>query len=205
MTCQLAGLRAALAEQFGYPRQHRLEVGPRGCGRADVEAGCLGHVPAVLEDLVEDLGPRETAAQVFGDRSDYRIVDIAQPLAGRHNLGHRAAALLLQVGPEAGDVVEQPAGLILLHDEAGAQEQLARVMPGLRHPGPQPEPVPVRRADQLHLVGVEAELVEPAQPLRDPVALVVRVQQLFPGQLVPETFVPPGQLRGDLQRVQVSG
>ena len=95
------------------------------------------------------------------------------------------------------------AGLVLLHDQPGAQEQLARMIPGLRHPGPQPEPVPVRRADQLQLVGVEAEIVEPPQPLRDPVPLVVRAQQLFPGQLIPEPLVPPRQLRGDLQRIQV--
>ena len=76
-------------------------------------------------------------------------------------------------------------------------------MPGLGDLGPQLEPVPVRRADQLHLVGVEAELVEPAQPLRDPVTLVIRAEQLLAGQLVPQALVAPGQLGGDLQRVQL--
>jgi len=111
--------------------------------------------------------------------------------------------LLLQVGPEAGDVIEQPARLVLSGVDSGPQEQLPGEVPGLRDPGAQPQLVPLRRGDQLDLVGVEAELVEPVQPFGDPAPLVLGAQDLLAGQLLPQGLVAASQLLGDLERVDI--
>ncbi len=152
---------------------------------------------------MEDLGRGQPSPQVGGDRRDHRVVDFLQPLVGRDDLRHRPAFLLLQVGAEAGDVVQQAAGLVLAHVQPGPEEQLPAAAPGLGDPGPYPQPVALRRADQLDLLGVETEVVEPAQPLGDPVPLLVRAEYLLPGELVPQPVVAPRQLLGDLQRVDV--
>jgi hypothetical protein len=152
---------------------------------------------------VEDLGRSEPSAQVGRDRLHHRLVHLFPPPVGRHEVGHRAALLLLQPGPERGDVVQQPAGLVLARVDPGAQEQLTAVLAGFGHPGPDPQPVPGRGTDQLDLLGVEAELVEPPQPLGDAVPLLVRAQDLLPGQLLPQRGVPAAQLLGDVQRVDV--
>ena len=75
--------------------------------------------------------------------------------------------------------------------------------PDLRDPGLEPQLVAVTGADQLDLVGVEAELVEPAQALGDPVPLLVGLQDLLAGQLLPQRLVPAPELLGDLHRVHV--
>jgi len=157
----------------------------------------------VLQYLVEDLRRREPAPQLVRYRRQHGVVDLLEPPVRRNGLRHRPAALLLLVAAEAGDVVEQPPGLILVRADPGLPEQLGAVLPRLGHLGPYPQFVAVRRADQLQLVGVEPEVVEPAQPLRDPVALLLRAQLLLPGQLVPEPVVAAAQLLTEGQRVNL--
>ena len=154
---------------------------------------------------MEDLGGGQPPAQVGRNGLHHRLVHFLAPPVGGHEVGDRPSFLLLQPGPERGNVVEQPPGLVLAGVDPGPQEQLAAVHAGLGDPGPDPQPVPVGGADQLDLVGVEAELVEPPQPLGDPVPLLVRAQDLLPGQLVPQRGVPALQLFGDVQRVDVLG
>ena len=187
----------------GAARQHLLEVVAGGGGGADVAARRLGHVPAVLEDLVEDLRRGQPAAQALGDRGDDRVVHLFQPAVGRHHLRDRVALLLLQPGAETRHVVEQPARLVLARVDPGPQEQLPGVVTGFRDPGPQPQLVPLPGADQLDLLGVEAELVEPVQALGDPVTLLLGAQDLLAGQLLPQRLIPPLELLGDLERVDV--
>ena len=62
---------------------------------------------------------------------------------------------------EAGNVVQQTPGLVLLGIEAGQGTQAEAVMARFGHTGADAQPVTVRRAHQLDLVGVEAEVVEP--------------------------------------------
>ena len=69
--------------------------------------------------------------------------------------------------------------------------------------GPYPQLIAVRSTDQLQLIGVEPEVVEPAEPLGDPVALLGRAQLLLSGQLVPEPVVALAQLLPEGQRVNV--
>ena len=186
---------------LGCGGQDLLEVGRRSSGGADVAARRLRHVPAVLEHLMKDLGRGQPAAQPLGDRGDHRIVDLLQPPVGRHHFGHRPSLFLLQPGAEPGDVVAQAPRLALAGVDPGAQEQLPRVVPGLRDPGLQPQLVAVSGADQLDLLRVEAELVEPSQPVGDPVPLVFGLEDLLPGQLLPQRLVPAPELLGDFQRL----
>lgn len=62
-----------------------------------------------------------------------------------------------------------------------------------------------RAADQLYFVGVEAQVVEAAQALGDPVSLLFRAQRLLPGQLIPEGLVPALEFLARLHRVDPVG
>ena len=95
----------------------------------DVVPGPLGHVPAVLEHLVEHLGGLELAAQVARDRpgrpARRRRSASRARRSPRRRSGGRCAA------PVGVEVVEQPAGLVLLDVEAGEPQQPARVVAGV--------------------------------------------------------------------------
>ena len=96
--------------------------------------------------------------------------------------------LLVELGPVASEVVEQPPGLVLLRVQAGQRVQPAAVMTRLDDAGIEAQPVAVVARDELELLDVEAELVQPVQPLVDPVARVVG-EELVAHQLVPERLV----------------
>ena len=73
--------------------------------------------------------------------------------------------------------------------QAGPGEQQPPVVAGLGHPGAQAQPAAAAAVvDQLDLVDVEAQLVEPADPLGDPVALLVAAARPPRGQLVPQAW-----------------
>jgi hypothetical protein len=117
--------RFAGGQRVRRGRQHVLDVVPGGGGGANIPARRLGHVPAVLEDLAEDLGRKQPVTQVLGDRGDHRVVDLFQPAVGRHHLRYRPASLLLQPGPERRHIVQQPPRLPLAGVDPRAQEQPA--------------------------------------------------------------------------------
>ena len=77
------------------------------------------------------------------------------------------------------------------------------VMARLGHPGPDPQPVAVGGADELDLVGVKAEVVQPAQPFGDAVPLVLRVDDDVLGEGGPQPVVPLGDLLGQFERLDV--
>ena len=103
------------------------------------------------------------------------------------------------------EVVEQPAGLVLLHLEAGEAEQLAPVVVRLGDLGAHAQPGLVVRGDQLDLAGAEAEVVEPLEPLEHPEALLLGRDELLAGELVPEGLVLGADAHGQLDRVDVVG
>ena len=72
----------------------------------------------------------------------------------------------------ARDVVQHPARLVLLRVEAGQPQQAMAVVARLDDVRVEPQPVAVRRRVELDLLDVEAELVQPVQPLVELVALV---------------------------------
>jgi hypothetical protein len=111
--------------------------------------------------------------------------------------------LLLQVAAEGDHVVEHPPGLVLRRPQAGAGEQLVAVPAALGHLGVHPQPGARVGRDQLQLVDVEPQLVQPVDPLGDPVALLVGPEQLLAGELGPQRVVAARQVGGHRDRVHV--
>ena len=92
------------------------------------------------------------------------------------------------MGGERRDVVEQPAGLGVLDVEPGQRLQLAAVVAELDDLGLDADPVAVEVGDDVELVDVEAEVVEPLDPLLDPPHLVGG-ELLLRGELAPQRVV----------------
>ena len=76
------------------------------------------------------------------------------------------------LGAEAADVVEQPAGLVLPRPQPGEREQAFLVVAALDDPRHEPQALSGLVGDELHLAGVEAELVEPVDALLEAPQLV---------------------------------
>src|SRR5207302_2000129 len=121
-----------------------------------------------VEQLVEDLGGRTLAAELTGNRGDGGLEHRCEPAAGDRHLGDRVLALPLEVDAVGRDVVEEPAGLVLLGVEPGEMEQTAPVMSRLNYLRVEVESIAPVGCDELDLVDVEAELVETAQTLLQP-------------------------------------
>ena len=179
--------------------QHVRDVVGRGLEEVDVVAGPLGEVPAVREDLVEDLRGLELAAGVGGDHRGDRLVDLVEP-AVRDEVSVLAAEV--EGGGVRREVVEQPTGLRVLDVEAGQPLQLALVVAGLDDLRLDPDPVAVEVGDDVELVDVEAEVVEPLDALLHPPHL--RGRELLLGrQLLPQRLVAGLEHLDDLVRLDL--
>ena len=162
-----------------------LDVGLHGRHQADVLSRLLGEEPAVLERLVEDLGRLALAPELARDRRDRGLEDLREPAVDGDRLRHGPAAPAVELGAEAREVVEESPRLVLLRVQPGERVQPAPVVARLDDARVQAQPVAVVACDELELVDVEAELVQPVQPLVDLVARVVG-EELLARQLVPE-------------------
>jgi hypothetical protein len=81
-------------------------------------------------------------------------------------------------------------------------EQVA-VVAGLAHPGRDPQPhAAVGTGDQLDLVHVESELVEPGDTPLDVLALLARGDRPLAGQLVPQRPIAGHHVLGEAHRVE---
>ena len=139
-----------------------------------------------------------------GTRRDCRLEDLGAPAVGGDRLRHRVPLPSLELGAEPGEIVEHPPRLALLGAQAGEHQQAVAVVARLDDPWVEPQPEAAVLGDQLDLLDVEAELVQPVETLLDPVALVGS-DQLLVGQLVPERLVAALQLDRRLDRVEVLG
>ena len=106
------------------------------------------------------------------------------------------------MGRERRDVVEQPAGLGFLDVQAGQGLELAAVVPELDHLRLDAHLVAVEVGHDVELVDVEAEVVEPLDPLLDPPHLV-GAELLLDGQLVPQRVVALLEQLDDRVRLEV--
>ena len=176
----------------GRPDQLR-RGGPARCRRSRAAASkmstswpaLLRQVPAVLEDLVEQLGRLELGSLVGGHRRDDRQEDLGQPAMRDHR-----GVLALEVvgGGEGVQVVEQPPRLVLLDVETGQALQAALVVAGVDDLRLDAHGRAVPVGDDVELVDVEAEVVEPLDPLLDAPHLVGG-EVLVAGQLRPQSLV----------------
>ena len=106
------------------------------------------------------------------------------------------------MGDERRDVVEHPPRLRLLDVQPGERAELARVVTGLDHPRLQADPVALEVGRDVHLVDVEAQVVERLDPLLDPPLLALGgVELRGPGQRAPQRVVPVGQQLDHVGRV----
>ena len=113
--------------------------GTPGSTSGEIRTGRRRPSPSIearrASDMYQRCSRTRGRSQVARDRADRpgwprpRDRRRRDPVVGRDDFRHRVAPLLLQVSAEAGDVIEQPPGLVLLHVETGAQEQLARWCP----------------------------------------------------------------------------
>ena len=151
----------------------------------------------MLEHLVEHLGRLELVGQVARDVAGDRLVDPSHPIVRDDLL---ALVLAVLAGPERIEVVEQPAGLALLHVEPGQPHEPAAVVPGVDDLGLDLDRRAVDVGGHRQLVDVEAELVEPADPLVD-APPVSGLEALDAGQLLPQLLVAQHDVLGDLDGV----
>ena len=107
-----------------------------------------------------------------GIGADDRLEDLVEPAHGDDVLRRHASGAGLQLGAEAADVVEQPAGLVLARPQPGQGEQPVLVVAALDDARHEAQAVAVVVGEHLHLGDVEAEVVEPAHALLDPPQLV---------------------------------
>src|SRR5215212_695724 len=129
-------------DPFGlHAAQHVADVRRSGLLEPDVLALTLGQVPAVLEDLVEELSRLELPAQVARHVEQGRLEDLLAPAVRRQALGERAPLLLLERRPVARDVVQQPPCLVLLRPETREVLQPPAVVPRLHDLWRQAQPV----------------------------------------------------------------
>ena len=126
-------------------------------------------------------------------------------------LATRRAVLAAQVvvGGERREVVEQPPGLGVLDVQAGQRLELPAVVAELDDLRLDPDLVAVDVGDDVELVDVEAEVVEPLDPLLDPPHLV-GAELLDVGELRPQRVVALVEhlddlVRGDLLVERLAG
>ena len=134
---------------------------------------------------------------VLVDHLHDRLVDLGQPAVGHHG---RILTLELVVGGERIEVVEQPTGLVLLDVES--REALSRrwwcpASTTLAGCGWSHRPV----GDDVQLVDVEAEAVEPGDPLFD--AHISSVVKSSTVELGPQSVVPALESFDELVRVDL--
>nr|MCF0103271.1 hypothetical protein [Streptomyces sp. MH191] len=184
--------------------------------QADVVLRPLRQEPAVLQQLVVQLGRVHRPAQFHRHRPHGGPEHVPHPAvredlgAGRMGVpparaeprawGRVPGGVVLLGGHPGLQVVQEPAGLVLLGVQTGQPQQLPLVVPGvddLRH---ERHRVTGGRALDLHLGHVETEVVQPPDAPVDVVVLARRVHR-GAGQLPPQPGVPVAYLRAELDRV----
>ena len=150
---------------------------------------------------MEDLGRLELGPQLRRDGPGRRFVDAGEPVVRDDRL-----VLTLPVGRGAVgvEVVEQASGLVFLDVQTGEAEQSTAVVPGIDDLGLDAHVGAVEVRRHRELVDVEAERVEPADPLVDPPAFP-GIEPLVARELLPQAAVALDDLLGDLDRVQPLG
>ena len=149
---------------------------------------------------MEQLGRLELAAGLGGHHRHQRLVDLGQPA-----VRHQGTVLAAEVvgGGVRRDVVEHPAGLRVLDVHAGEALQVAAVVAELDDPRLDPDLVAVEVGDDVELLDVEAEVVEPLDALLDPPHLARR-ELLLAGELAPQRLVAGLDQLHDLRRVDLA-
>ena len=135
----------------------------------DAVSGSFGHEPAVLEDLVEDFRGLDARPQVRWNLGHGTFKAFRDPLVCRDLLVFGTEPDLEAIGVE---IVEKPAGLILLDIKSGESDESARVVTGVDHFRLDRDVLTVVGRHHLQFGEVEPEIVETADPSLKRVAII---------------------------------
>src|SRR5581483_12480579 len=141
-------------------------------------------------------------AQLQRHEGNRLLEDLGEPAVRDDGLRERSPLLALEVRAEAPEVVQQAPRLVLLDVKPGQREQAPLMVTGLDDMRRQTQPELAVDADQLDLLHVEPQGVQPAQPVVDAEALV-RAEDLLARQLAPEAVVAAADLDRGLDRVEI--
>ena len=152
----------------------------------------------MLQHLVVELGRLQLAAHLVRHGVDHRLEPLGQPLVGDDRL---VGVLLVGAGPVVVQVVEQPAGLVLLGVQTGQPEQPPGVVARVDDLRLDPDGRAGEVGGDVELGHVEAEGVQPTDPRLDPVHLAA-VELLHPGELAPQLAIAVLDGLHQLQRIE---
>ena len=113
-------------------RQNVVHVRGQSLVTRHIVADLLGHVPAVLQVLVVELGGFELAGQFSGNRAHDGRKNVGEPLVRSLLEGH---VLHTVCGTPRVNVTEEPTRLVLADIHAGQAHELTVVMAGVDHLG----------------------------------------------------------------------
>jgi hypothetical protein len=116
----------------------------------------------------------------------------------------RLPGAVLELGTEAAYVVEESPGLVLLGVEPRQAAEAFGVVAVLDHPGDEPDLLAVVGRHELHLADVEAEVVEPLEPLLE-AEHVAGGELVDRGELGPQLRVALLDGEPDVPRIDVGG
>ena len=166
-------------------REHVGHVGIHDFRHGYIAALLLAHVPAVLEDLVEQLRGLELRAELVGHGLNGRLIHIHDPLVRDDLERHIRLARDRTVGL---DVVDHAPCLHLLDVEAGEAHHLARIMPGIHNLRLDRDRRATNVGGHRQFANLKSEIVQTSNTRVHPPALA-RLEGLLPGQLIPQFLV----------------
>ena len=143
-----------------------------------------------------------------GDRGDDRFEPPIEPPHGGDVLRDRRPLSRLEVGGVLADVGEHPSRLVLAGDQPREALQSIGVEAVLDHSRHDSNRTIAVGGEEVDLLGIESEAVEPVESTPKPkvgVGWPRWVELLGAGQLAPEIGVAGLDLLGDGERVDLSG
>ena len=162
--------------------------------------GILSQEPTVVEHLVEELRRLNLRAVFLRNHAHGRLVDLTHPV-GRHDF---KILVLTPCGRAIRvKVVEQTAGLVLLHVKTGEAHELAGRVPGVDHARPHQHMGAVGGGFHLKLIDIETEFVELVYTLLD-LPHFVRIEGIDVGERAPQRMVAVHQTVADFDFVHIA-
>ena len=167
--------------------------------------GRLGQVPAVIENLVENLRRLELAAKFARDRLQRRLKDVREPAMGGKCLGIELVGPVARVfvgvnHAELVEIVEEAPCLVLLHVETRESQEAPRVVSCVDDLRADPHRGAIGRLFHVDLIHIETEVIEIADALRHLVRHV-GLDDGGVGEGGPQLVVALTQAFGDCERV----
>ena len=154
----------------------------------------------MVEYLMEELRRLDLGAVFARNHTHGRLEHLAHPVGG-HDFE------ILAITPRGGavgvQIVEQTAGLVLLHVKTGQSQQLAVGVAGVHHARTHQHALAVLGGLHFQLVHVEAQFVELVDALFD-LPHLVRAELVGVGQRAPQRMVAVHQAVSDFDFVHVA-